>query len=196
MALVVRFTLETNCLIAVAEGEPDAVSIRALLARHAAGTAVVQLTATSAAERQPDGTQLDNFSFFQEKVDAAGLGHLEILLPIALVDFAYLDWCVFASDDDDELLAKIHNVLFPSRSFERADAVPDNLVGAELDKADRKWRNHVLDVLALHCHIRSGNDVFVTSDENFLKATKVGPLVKLGAGAILRPADAASYHGP
>lgn len=55
-----------------------------------------------------------------------------------------------------------------------------------------KWLNAKCDVLALWSHIYYGGDIFVTSDENFHKEKKLPHLLHLGAGAILRPYDAAA----
>ena len=37
------------------------------------------------------------------------------------------------------------------------------------------------------CHLHYKNDIFVTSDGNFHKATKLPRLLALGAGQIVRP---------
>ncbi|HTD90844.1 MAG TPA: hypothetical protein VK663_09290, partial [Burkholderiales bacterium] len=47
--------------------------------------------------------------------------------------------------------------------------------------------NRFCDVQNMWCHIRSGNDIFVTSDRNFLKATKLPVLIAIGARHVCLP---------
>jgi hypothetical protein len=54
------------------------------------------------------------------------------------------------------------------------------------------WRNHKCDVLAMWCHIHYGGDVFVTTDRNFMKASKQQRLEALGAREIQTPCGALS----
>ena len=42
-----------------------------------------------------------------------------------------------------------------------------------------KWRNAICDVQALWSHIHAGNDVFVSRDRNFHKASKLPKLLSL-----------------
>jgi hypothetical protein len=80
---MVSFTLDTNCIIDVAENRPGAAAIRALADAHAAGEADVALVAVSASERQPGDKYLDNFNVFQERLTALRLNHLTVLPSIA-----------------------------------------------------------------------------------------------------------------
>ncbi|MEU7058531.1 hypothetical protein [Streptomyces sp. NPDC046197] len=190
---MLTFTLDTNCLIALEEQRPDAPAVEALVTRHRAGTAAVRVVATAAAENQQDGTVLDNFAGFQERLARMGLADLEILRPVCVVDLSYLDWCVFAHDEAENEGRELHAVLFPTASFDYKDAVPEELDDLSRAQAERKWRNRQLDVLVLQTHILARGDVFVTSDKNFRKPSKQARLTALGAPLILAPADAALY---
>jgi len=53
----------------------------------------------------------------------------------------------------------------------------------------RKLLNQVCDVQSMWCHIRKGNDVFLTTDRNFSKTTKLDKLLALGAKRICHPID-------
>jgi hypothetical protein len=191
--LVLTFTLDTNCLIAVEEQRPDAPAVEALVARHRASTAVVRVVATAAAETQLDGTVLDNFSGFQERLARIGLSDLEILRPVCVVDLSYLDWCVLAHDEAEDEGRELHEVLFPTAPFDYTDAVPEGLDDLARSRAERKWRNRQLDVLVIQTHILARGDIFVTSDKNFMKSGKRTRLKALGASLVLSPADAAIY---
>ena len=51
------------------------------------------------------------------------------------------------------------------------------------------WLNRICDVQTMWCHLHHGNNVFVTSDRNFHKATKLPRLVAMGAGRIAKPEE-------
>lgn len=189
---MIRFTLDHNCFLDYEAEGPRADAVRKLVARHMAGTVEVGLPATSAAERAPDGTLLANFAQFQARLADFGLTGLTILKPVGVFDLSFADWCVLGVDADDALLRAINGVLFES-AYDYPDAVESVPEGPERDKAHARWRNRRLDVLGLHTHIRSGADVFVTSDRNFLKETKRVPLAVLGAGTVLTPEAAEQY---
>jgi hypothetical protein len=182
---MLSFTLDTNCIIAVEEQRPEAGAVLELVARQRAGSAVVRLVATTAAENQQDGSVLDNFSGFQQRLHRLGLGDLEILAPVAVCDLTYADWCVLAHDEADDEGRQLHSVLFPTAPFDYRDVVPDDLDEQARQQAERKWRNRQLDVLVLHTHIMARGD--------FRKAGKQERLRALGSGDILSPADAAGY---
>ncbi|WP_405577119.1 hypothetical protein [Streptomyces sp. NBC_01190] len=191
---MLAFTLDTNCLIALEEDRLDtAPGVRALLARHHAGELVVRIVATTAAERQLDGTYLPNFGAFLSRLAAVGLDHLPILKPPAAFDLTYSDWCVFAGDDDEEEGRRIHQALFVS-PYDYGEAVPSDLQGEDRSRAEHKWRNRRLDGLGLQTHIHARADVFVTSDKAFFKDRTRQALSALGAGTILTPAQAGRYQ--
>lgn len=183
---MVRFTLDTNCLIDVEEARVDAPYIRELVSRQGNGITVA-VSAIGASERQRNGGYAQSFSEFQQKLNAIGFGGLEILLPLAYMDICFWDHCVMA-DEADTLERDIHGVLFPNIEFlwiEYASAR-----GLPVDAIDKNWRNAKCDVLGLWCHIKHGGGVFVTSDGNFHAATKQGKLKALRAGTIAYPKDA------
>jgi hypothetical protein len=190
----VRFTLDHNCLIAIEKQEqPTAACLRSLIARHDAGEAEIRLVATSASERQ-QGTIpcLRDFGDFRARVARLGLGHLELLTPILTLDVSFLGWSILAADEDIALMEQLHRVLFPGQPFHFKDAVAAAGPGADPDIVERKWRNRLLDVQALWCHIHYGGDVFVTSDGRFRSQQKREPLAALGAANVLRPCHALS----
>jgi hypothetical protein len=80
------FTLDTNGIIAVANGEPETAAVRALAASHAVGRAQVAVVAISASEQARGDTVLTNFADFQSWLTGLGLGHLDILRPMAYWD--------------------------------------------------------------------------------------------------------------
>jgi hypothetical protein len=81
----------------------------------------------------------------------------------------------------------------------QAEAIEDILFGespsidimAESHDSPRiaTWLNRICDVQSMWCHLHYQNDIFVTSDGNFHKATKQPRLLALGAGRIVRPEE-------
>jgi hypothetical protein len=65
--LITTFTLDTNCLIDVAENRPARDSVLRLIAAADRGTADVAMVASSASERQPGGGYLETFTSFKCK---------------------------------------------------------------------------------------------------------------------------------
>jgi hypothetical protein len=190
-----KFTLDTNCLIAIDERQPEAASVRTLADAHAAGKASVAVVAMSASEKQQDGVYIKNFEEFRERLAGLDLSHLDILKPMAYWDIGFWDWCLWSGSDMVLLEKQIHTILFPNVAFSWQDYCRAN----GLDPATspppreyRKWRNRKCDVQAIWSHIHGKRDVFVTSDGKFFAATKRSALTSLGAKGIECPEDAIS----
>lgn len=184
--------LDTNCLIAIDEGRPEATAVRALADAHMAGTAQVAVVAMSASEKQQHGPYLRNFDDFRARVNCLGLGHLDILAPMCYFDIGFADWCVFTDAPMEERERRIHQILFPNDEFVWEDYCRANGLNPE-SLPIGKWRNQKCDVQAIWCHIQNKRDVFVTSDGNFHAVTKKAELIALGASLIERPSDAVSF---
>jgi hypothetical protein len=170
------FTLDTNCWIAIEDGRPEAASVRLLAEAQSAGSANVAIVAISASERQKGGHYIKNINEFRERLASLGLGHLDILKPMAYFDVTFWDWCLLTGPEMEVLERRIHDILFPSVQYSWRDYCLANNVDPHSLPSGR-WR----DVQALWFHIYSKRDVFVTTDPNFHK-TKKPALVSLGAG--------------
>jgi hypothetical protein len=184
------FTLDTNCIIAVANDEPDARAVRALADAHAAGKAQVAAVAISASENPQRDVVRPNFADFLARLAELQLDHLELLKPLGYWGITFWDWCLWSDDTMAALDRQIHGVLFPNIEFATADFCRRR--GMATDPFP--WRNAKCDVLALWSHIYHGHKVFVTSDENFHRITKKPALLALGAGQICRPAEAVATY--
>lgn len=181
-----KFTLDTNCLIDVEERRAGAKAVRALADAHAAGMAEVAVVAIAASEKQKDGKQLQNFADFEARLSALQLGHLEILNPMLYGGITFWDHSLWVSEPMVVLEKAIHEILFPTIKYlpEHVEARDDDL---------RKWRNAKCDVQAYWAHVYGERDIFVTTDANYYKATKMPRLLAFGAHPtkIVRPIDAA-----
>ncbi len=185
-----KVTLDTNCIYALEKNELAALWVRELISLHDAKTINLCVVAISASERKRDRTYPTNFGEFQQKIAAVGLGHVEILLPIAYPGMAFADWCYPGGGEATALERKLHEILFPEIEYDYREYHSHNGIDLRSETAESTRRNAKCDVLALLSHIRFNGDIFVTSDRNFRKIQKKGQLIALGAGEILTPQQA------
>jgi hypothetical protein len=111
------FTLDYNCLLAVANNEPAAGAVRALAEAHATSRADVAVVAISASENQQGGLCFQNFAEFQARVVSWGLGHLNVVLPMVYFDISFWDQSLLADEAMVKLENEIHSILFPTVQF-------------------------------------------------------------------------------
>ncbi|WP_250471896.1 hypothetical protein [Caballeronia sp. GAFFF1] len=190
---MITFTLDTNCLLAVDEGRPEAGAVMALSAAHAEGKASVALVAISASERQRAGAHLESFTDFQKRVESLGLGHLDLLPPMLIFDVTFWDFSVWSDDGMMEKDKQIHEVLFPGIPYEWEDFCKlSGLDPTKLVEQSKKWRNARCDVQALWSHVHAARDVFVTSDRNFHAPSRAERLSSLFGVRVASPDSAAT----
>lgn len=161
------FTLDTNCIIDVAEDRPAAVHIRALLHACSRGQTELALVASSASERQQGRTFLADISRFEERRNAHGFAGLPLLPSIARWDVSFFDHCLWPSPEAEAREEAIYRTLLPNSPMEWADyAVARGVDVLDLSSpAALRWRNQMLDAQALWAHEHAARDVFVTSDQ-------------------------------
>ena len=185
------FTLDTNCLVAVDEGRPEAAAIRILSEAHVRGHAKVAIAAISASERQRDGQMLENFFQFTERVASLNLSHLPLIFPMCYWDVMFWDACVEPELGLAELEPKIQGILFPRVPTAWADYCQKYGLDPEAAPLDKKWKNAKCDVQAFWCHASQKRSVFVTTDKNFHRTTKKPKLLAIAPGRIEYPDEAA-----
>jgi hypothetical protein len=166
---VKTFTLDTNCIIDLAENRPAAPHIRALVAAHTTGKADIALVAVSASERQKGDFYLDSFEVFRERLTALGLSKLTLLKGIGYSGISYWGMCIYSSDATSAREKEIHDVLFPNIPFKWTDHANANSLNVESVKAPegRKWRNAFCDRQMYWAHDHNNRQYFVTSDDGF-----------------------------
>ena len=187
-----NITLDTNCIITLEENRPDARYIRCIVHGATEQKLRLRVVAISASERQLDGQYSESFRDFQAKVVGVGLEDVDVLLPPCVLDVTYWDYCIWGTEEFTEEEKRIHEILFPTSPFEYGDYCSHFGLDPIASNIDRKWRNRMIDTLALWTHIHNGGGTFITSDENFHRQSKKALLVRLGAGEILRPNEAAA----
>jgi len=123
------------------------------------------------------GVAPDLYEKFEELLSEAEIQDLTRLDPMGMYDVTFWDRCVYADDNMTKLSDEIEMVLFGSR----LSVMPTDGLNSP---AGRKWLNRLCDAHSLWCHIYYGNEVFLTSDRNFMKESKLHRLLSLGAGQI------------
>ena len=170
---MLKFTLDTNSLIDVADKRDNARYVLQLLDAHTRGEANLALVAASASERQQgeDGQAvfLNNFSAFNARRIALGFGDLELLPSIARGKLSFFNRTVISSTEGVLRENKIFCVLasgFEPEWKNYAQAAGVDLSNRE-SKDYSKWRNKLIDAQAFWAHEHAGRDVFVTRDKKF-----------------------------
>lgn len=114
---MVRYSLDTNCIISIEESRPEAAALKALVERHRQGTVIVQVTAIAATERQRSGTSLEHFDDFRTRLASLGLAKAVFLRPPMYVGLCFVDYCIIHGDEFLSQERAIHEVLFSSMPF-------------------------------------------------------------------------------
>lgn len=129
------------------------------------------------------GIKPDRYDLFEQLLQQAGIESLSRLAPMKIWDVTFWDhdlWC------DVQMSAKakeIADILF-------GESPPIDITGESDDSPKvATWLNRICDVQSMWCHLHYQNDIFVTSDSNFHKATKQPRLLALGAKQIVRPEE-------
>jgi len=187
-------TFDTNCLVDLELDEGASTELRRLVAVHDSGHILISVPGVGASERLKDGTFAQNFAEFRQRIQKIPQREFGILRPPLYLDVAYFDWAILVGEEEVNLERQIHGILFPETEFKWSDhaeahGLDPNEAADNRHREWRKWRNRKCDTLALWCHIYYGQDIFITRDGNFHKATKKPALVKLGARSILFPAE-------
>lgn len=172
-----KVTLDHNCLIDLANGASKALGIRSLLATSDNQVYLVNIGASEMRER---GIRPDRYDLFEELLVAAGVVDAPRLDPALVWEVTFWYRSVWPTPSELKLAEEIEAILFGD-----CDSVD---ISKGLDSTDgKKWLNRVCDVQTLWCHIRNKNDLFLTSDKNFMKQSKLPRLLTLGVGAIRSP---------
>jgi len=175
---LMKITLDHNCIIHLANQTDIGARIQEIVSRKENECFVVNI---GASEMREKGVHPDHYEKFEELLDLARIADLPRLNPMAIWNVTFWDKHVWADDTMIKLAADIEQVLFGKA--QKIDIAAEGLDSP----AGRKWLNRLCDVHSMWCHIYSKNDVFLTTDGNFTKETKMPRLIVLGAGRICHP---------
>jgi len=193
---VQKLTLDTNCIIALENAEPAADPLVALTRAHNQGKVELALVGVSASERQRNDRFISNYGEFTSRVEASGLGDLQILACPAYWNISF--WGVGLLTDQAMVAreAEIHEALFPNIPF----AWPDFAAAADLSVDDhtsakaKPWRNAFCDRQMFWAHDYYQRDIFVTSDANFKKRLSRHPT--FGQARVHTPEEVVALLSP
>lgn len=187
---MLKFTLDTNCIIDIDEGGSRAAAIRKLADAHALGTADVAIVAVTASERQPDKSYLTDYRLFQNRIHHLGLGHLGVVYGLFYFDICFFEACLWGDEEDIELEKLIHNTLFPTIPFLWTDFAKERNLTPQsiIEDEGKQWRNAWCDRQMFWAHQKSRRDVFVTSDKNYSRRLTKTP--QFSAARVMSPDEA------
>jgi hypothetical protein len=174
-----------DCLAALDDKRPETEAIRRIVSAHESRDALVAVTAMSAFTNE-------TYSEFQSYLKSLGLGDIEILRPMAYFDISFPEWCVFPTEELEDIEREIHSILFPSIQYAWKDFRKANDLEETIPSRDSAWRRAKCDVQSMLAHMEYERDVFVTSAEIFHRDLKKRQLIALGARAIEYPTQAAA----
>jgi len=170
-----RLTIDHNVVIDLANQSPNVNRLRQLMED---GTHQVHVVEIGASEMRKRGIRPDRYDLFEQLLHEASLDTAPRLAPMMIWDVTFWDHGLWS---DEQMIAKakmIEDVLFGES--------PAVGITGELDGSP-KVLNRICDVQSIWCHLHYRNEIFVSSDRNFHKATKLPRLLELGAGRIALP---------
>ena len=186
-----KLTLDTNCIIALENGEAAASEIHQLVQHAQTGKVELAILGISASENQKAFYHDQDFIGFQNRVSELGLGKLAILKPIAIWDVTFWDWCIFSTEEDAKLLNDLRLAIFPKSEpnwVKRAAAngidVNDNTC-----KESKKWKNELCDAQIAWATIHNKYDALVTLNTLDFQRNQLA-LKSLGLPAVWTPEEA------
>jgi len=175
-----KITLDYNCIINLENKTEIGEKIEEILADKGNECFVVNI---GASEMREMGIFPDRHDLFEELLKSTNIDHLPKLNPMGIFDVTFFDACILADDEMVKLSTDIEDILFPNK-------LDIDIEAEGIDSpAGRKWLNRLCDVHSMWCHIYNKNEVFLTSDTNFTKETKLPKLINLGAGRVCCPRD-------
>lgn len=172
-----KLTLDHNVVIDLANGSPRVNRIRAAIAAGSHQCFVVEM---GASEMRQGGIKPNRYDLFEQLLQQAGIVSLPRLAPMMIWDVSFWDHGLWCDEQMAQQAKQIEDILFGES--------PAIGVSTDLDGPNAAaWLNRTCDVQTMWCHLHYQNDIFVTSDGNFHKATKLSRLLALGAKRIARP---------
>lgn len=175
-----RVTLDHNCIIHLKDRTDVGIRLERIVRAGEHQCFVVNIGASEMRDR---GVRPDRFDMFEELLLAAGIAHLPRLEAMLVWGVSFWGRSFWASPDAIKMFQELWSILFG-----KSPPIDVDQVGLD-SKEGRKWLNQACDVESLRSHIAHGNDVFLTTDGNFTKQSKLSALLALGAGRICDPRE-------
>jgi len=170
------YTLDTNCIIDVDERRQDYLDVFKLVEAYNDNKIDLALVAAAASEKQKDGSYLESFRVFTERLKQLNFPDIPALPAITYWDISFWDKSILANEQMKETEKLIFETLFPKIAYNWVSYANENGVDPKELKSSslgKKWRNRLCDVQAFWAHTHAQRDVFVTSDAVFRRLQKV-----------------------
>lgn len=175
-----KLTLDHNVIIDLVNKSPNVARLRDVLADSQHQGSVVEIGASEMRQR---GIRPNRFDLFLKLLEEAGIRALPRLTPMMIFDVTFWDHGLWPDKAMENRARDVAQILF-------CDSRPIRIAGeSEGSPKFAAWVNRVCDVHTMWCHLHYRNDVFVTSDRNFHKSSKVPRLLAMGAGRIAKPEE-------
>lgn len=168
-----KLTLDHNVVIDFALNSPRIEKLREVLVT---GTHQAHIVEIGASEMRQLGIKPDRYDLFEQLLAQGGLSDLPRLAPMMIWDVTFWDHSLWCDETMQGESREIERILF-------GDSLPID-INEELENSPKlaDWLNRVCDVQSMWCHLHYKNDIFVTSDNNFHKAT-ASPPARTGCNA-------------
>jgi hypothetical protein len=187
-------TLDNMCIIDLENHREDAPQIERLIEMHHDKEISLRVVAASASElKQDKKTHPHHIDDFKQRLTSTGLGDVKILPTLSYFDVSFWDYCLWGGGWLSKLERDIQEILFVKDEMTYHDFCEKHGYDEKAREEWNEWVRRKCDVLALWSHIWFDGDIFVTRDGNFFKPSAKPKLIELGAGRILRPAEAVKF---
>jgi len=173
-----KITLDHNCLIDLSNDTAVGKQVRKIIDSKASECFIVNI---GASEFRKKGIKPDRYDLFEQFLKDVSLEKLHRINPVGVYGVTFMGFCVYSNKEVDAELKKVWDILFPNRL-----QLDNQTEGFDSNKG-RKVLNQICDVHGMYSHIKSQNDIFLSSDKNFHKDTKKHKLKELGAKDIKQP---------
>lgn len=191
-------TLDTNAVIALANDargkyEKDAEYLKPLLDYHRQGLITLSIGRVTFLEAMPKDTTEPEHVVAEKRIVDAGLNidRVQLYRSAPALGFYCLSCNAYIYFGNPERIYAqlIHDVIAGKKKVDlNYYQYRERRINDPEERVEKDWNNHFNDVWGLIEHVKWGGDIFVTSDDDFLK--KRDKLATIVPGKILRPKEA------
>lgn len=175
-----KITLDHNCIINLERKTDIGKQVKTIITNPINQCFIVNI---GASEMRKQDIKPEHYELFEELLAKLQIEHLPKLDPMAIFDVTFFNRCIFANEEMVLLAQKIETILFGN-----SQPIDISKEGLE-SQSGRKWLNRMCDVHTMWRHIYYANEIFLTTDQNFRKETKLPKLIDLGVRRICHPSE-------
>jgi hypothetical protein len=185
-----RITLDHNCIIHLANRTEIGMRVKEIVSDKSNQCFMAGISASDQGKKKVRYGRKK----FEKRLESCGIAHLSRLPYVFMWDMTDKGWgqSGWATKETIKLVAEIEKVMFSrSKVIEIASEKKKDSPEwkAEIKKKRKNFVNRQCDIHGMLAHIQSGNEIFLTTDSDFLKDTVKAKLQDLGAGRICKPSE-------